>query len=575
MRFSSLFGRTLREAPADAELVSHQLAVRAGLIRQMAAGIYSYLPLGWRVLRNIEQIMREEMEALDGQEVSLPIVQPAEIWRATGRYQAASPGPALVRFQDRTEHDLVLAMTHEEAVADLARQVIASHRQLPIVVYQFQLKFRDEPRARGGVIRTREFLMKDAYSLHADYASLDTFYERIYQAYRRIFARCGVEALPVEADTGMMGGVASHEFMVVSESGEDTLLLCSRCRYAANVETAQIGKGAGITGPEAPIERIATPNTHTIQGLADLLGISPKQTLKAVFYSTEQGQVIFAVIRGDLYVNPIKLAHQVGASDLHSSTEDELRAAGIVAGYASPVGLTGMRVIADDSILTGNNYVAGANEPHYHLKNVNYPRDFAVETIADIALARAGDTCSRCGAPLSTTRGIEAGHTFKLGAKYGQSLGATYLDRDSVAQPIVMGSYGIGLGRLMACIIEQHHDDKGIIWPVSVAPYQIYLIVLGANKPDIAEAGEALYQRLQRTGYQVLYDDRSESAGVKFNDADLLGIPVRLTLSARTMAIASVELKERWAAAPRSVLLDDLDTEIGLALQDGRPIPRQ
>ena len=561
MRFSTLFGRTLREVPSDAELISHQLSVRAGLIRQLAAGIYTYMPIGWRVLRKIEQIMREEMDAVDGQEMHMPMAQPAEVWRATGRYDAPAPGPALLRFQDRGGHDMVLGMTHEEVATDLAKQEIKSYRQLPLVIYQIQTKFRDEPRSRGGLIRVREFTMKDAYSFHPDYASLDAYYPRMYQAYVNIFSRCSVETISVEADSGIMGGSASHEFMVVSEAGEDTLILCPQCKLAANAEKATFVKGEGIHGDPAPMVKVPTPGTTTIESVARLLGVETRQTLKAVFYSTAS-EVIFAIIRGDLEVNETKLSNLLGGAELHASTDEELRAAHIVAGYASPVGLTGVRVVADDSILSGGNFVAGANDPGYHLKNVNYPRDFEAEAVADIALAREGDICPRCNAKMTATRGIEAGHVFKLGTKYSEAVGATFLDRDGVPKPVIMGSYGIGTGRLLACIIEQHHDERGIIWPVSVAPFHVHLVSLGTNVPEVVQAAEALYRALLAQGYDVLYDDREETAGVKFNDADLIGAPVRLTISRRTLASHSYEVKARWASEVRLVPEADLDGAI-------------
>jgi|YNPNPStandDraft_1061719.scaffolds.fasta_scaffold16435_3 prolyl-tRNA synthetase len=567
MRLSTLFGRTLRETPAEAELISHQLILRAGLARQIAAGIYSYLPLGWRALRKIEQIIREEMNAIDGQELLMPVVHPAELWRATGRYDAPAPGPALLRFKDRGGHEMVLGMTHEEVVTELARQEINSYRQLPLMVYQIQTKFRDEPRSRGGLIRVREFTMKDAYSFHADYASLDAYYPRMYQAYLNIFERCGVETIPVEADSGIMGGSASHEFMVLSEGGEDTLILCPQCHYAANAERAELAKGEGVRGAPQPLEKVPTPGTTTIEDVARLLGVETRQTLKAVFYSTPKGEVIFALIRGDLDVNVTKLSNRLGGVELHPSTEEELKAAGLVAGYASPVGLQGIRVIGDDSLTSGNNFVAGANEPGYHLKNVNYPRDFQVEQLADIALARAGDRCPRCSTSLVSARGIEAGHVFKLGTKYSQAVGATFLDRDGVAKPLVMGCYGIGTGRLLSCIIEQHHDDKGIIWPVTVAPAQVHIVSLGTNNPAVVAAAEELYRRLLAGGYEVLYDDREESAGVKFNDADLIGLPVRLTVSKRTVESHSVELKPRWSDERQLVPEAEVQAAIAHTLQ--------
>ncbi|MFH1084741.1 MAG: proline--tRNA ligase, partial [Chloroflexota bacterium] len=387
MRCSTLFGRTLREAPADADLASHQLLMRAGMIRPMAAGIYSYLPLGLRVVQRIAAIIRAELDAIGGQELLMPIAQPAELWKATGRYQASAPGPALVRWQDRNAREMVLAMTHEEAVTALARSEIRSHRQLPLLVYQIQTKFRDEPRPRGGLIRTREFLMQDGYSFHADAASLDATYHQVYAAYLRIMARCGLDVLPVVAATGMMGGARSHEFVFPSDVGEDTVLHCPRCGYAANAEAAQVAKGRHDDSPPAPIERVATPDTTTIEALARLLGIAARQTLKAVLFSTPEGEIILAVIRGDLAINEAKLSSLLGDQALAPATAAQLGASGLVAGYASPVGLRGMRVVADDSVGLGGSFVAGANEAGYHLRNVSYPRDFAAERMADIALA--------------------------------------------------------------------------------------------------------------------------------------------------------------------------------------------
>lgn len=564
MRMSNLFGRTQREVPAEAELVSHQLALRAGLMRPLAAGIYSYLPLGWRVLSRIESIMREEMDAIGGQEINMPVVNPAELWKATGRYQAPAPGAALVRFQDRAEHDLVLAMTHEEVVADLLRQEIRSYRQLPLMIYHIQTKFRDEPRPRGGLVRAREFTMKDAYSCHADAASLDEYYPRMYQAYVNIFARCGVKAVPVAADSGVMGGSTSHEFMLLSEQGEDTLVLCPACGYAANLERATFRKQPGVVEEPAPIQDIATPDTKTIAELCSLLGIPAERTLKALFYTTGSGEVVMAVIRGDLEANLTKLSNALGGAELRLSTDDELTRAGIVAGYASPVGLK-LRIVGDDSITSGSNWVAGANRAGHHLRNVNYPRDFAVTLVTDIAAARPGDPCPECGAPLNLTHGIEAGHLFKLGTRYSEALGARFLDKDGQSHPVVMGSYGIGTGRLLQGIIEQNHDEHGIIWPSSVAPFQVHLVALGVTQAEVLQASEALYTQLTQAGFEVLYDDRDESAGVKFNDADLIGVPWRVTVSRKTVAAQSVELKGRSETAPRQVPLAELTNALTAA----------
>lgn len=574
MRLSHLFGRTLREAPSDAEMPSHQLALRAGLVRLVSQGIYAYLPLGWRVIQRIARIMRQEMDAIGAQELSMPFVQPASLWQATGRYQAPSPGPALLRFRDRNEREMVLAMTHEEALADLARQEIRSYRQLPQIVYHIQIKYRDEPRPRGGLIRTREFLMKDAYSLDADQAGLDAAYDRIYAAYLRIFERCGLEVLAVEAATGMMGGAASHEFMVLHPQGEDSLLLCPKCGLAANAEVARFDKGTVDGPPPGPIQRVATPGATTIAALAEMLGISPRQTFKAVFYRSGEGEIIFAVIRGDLEVNEAKLSAALGGVDLAPASAEDLRAAGLVAGYASPMDVPALRaqgkrirVVGDDSLLSPAGFAAGANEEGYHFINVNYPRDFSVDLLTDIALARAGDPCPRCGEALALERAIEVGHVFKLGTRYSEALGATYLDAEGQARPIVLGSYGIGLGRLMACIIEQHHDAQGIIWPPSVAPFDVHLILLGQPGTEVGAAADGLYEWLKEHGFDVLYDDRNERAGVKFNDADLIGIPVRLTVSDRTLAQGGVEMKLRWEAERRLVPEAEIAEAVSQALR--------
>ncbi len=547
MRVSHLFGNTLRENPSEAELPSHRLALRAGLIRPIAQGIYALLPVGWRVMRRIEAIIRQEMDAIGGQELLMPMVQPAELWQASGRYQAPSPGPALARFQDRAGRPLVLGMTHEEVITELARQEIRSYRQLPCLVYQIQTKFRDEPRARGGLLRVREFLMKDAYSLDADPAGMAAAYERVFAAYQRIFQRCGLEALPVEAASGMMGGQVSHEFMFLNENGEDTLLRCPACGLAANAEGARIGLGPAQREAELPLERVATPGRETIQAVAEFLQVSPRQTVKAVFFQRgEGGPLVFAVIRGDLEVNTAKLSTALGGAELVPAEEAALREAGLVPGYASPVGVRGVMVVADESVLASSNLVGGANEVGYHLRNVNVPRDFQPDLVADIALARGGDPCPRCGAPMETARAIEVGHIFQLGTKYAEAMGATYLNEAGQAAPLWMGCYGIGVGRLMACLMEQHHDEYGLVWPPAVAPYDVHLVSLTRPGTPIEAAAEQLYQDLQGAGVAVLYDDRPERAGVKFNDADLIGAPVRLTLGDRAYAEGAIECKLRW-----------------------------
>lgn len=563
MRLSQLFGRTLREVPAEATMVSHQLLLRAGMIRPLATGIYSYLPLGWRALKKIEEVMRQEMDAIGGQEIRMPSVHPAELWQATGRYEGA--GPVMARFRDRAGRELVLGITHEEVVTDLARQEINSYRQLPFMIYQIQTKFRDEPRSRGGLIRVREFTMKDAYSFHASEEGLDDYYPQVYQAYLNIFHRCGLEPLVVEADPGLMGGSASHEFMLLHEAGEDTLVLCQACGYAANAEGAVAIREEVAGQEEQTLEEVATPGMMTIQEVADYLGVPTKQTLKAIFYLA-LGQLVFVVIRGDLEVNEAKLARLLEASELRLATEEEVKEEGIVAGYASPLGLKGkVKIVADHSIGEGSNLVAGANKEGYHLKCVNYPRDFEVDLLSDIAMVRQGDLCPRCQKPLRLTRGVELGHIFKLGTKYSQALGATFLDRDGQKKPLVMGCYGIGTGRLLAAVIEESHDEKGIVWPPEIAPYQIHLVALDISRAEVFEAAEGLYQNLSAGEYEVLYDDREESPGVKFNDADLIGLPLRLTVSSRTLKAGGVEVKRRDEDSSRVVevphlyqLLDDM-----------------
>ena len=570
MRFSKLFGKTLRQAPAEAESISHQLLLRAGMIAQEAAGIYSYLPLGWRVLRKIENIIREEMDKAGGQELMLPILQPFELWQQSGR--DVSFGKSLFTLTDRKEHTLALGPTHEEVITDLVHRYVQSYRELPLLLYQIQVKLRDEPRPRGGLLRVREFIMKDLYSFDADETGLDESYHKMCQAYRNIYARLGLPALMVDADSGAIGGKESHEFMVITETGEDEVIRCSNCGYAANVEKAQFAKTDKTTVLRKaknlpPLQEIATPETKTIEEVAGFVGVPTSQTLKAVFYFAD-GEFIFVIIRGDLEVNETKLRNALKCSEIRLATEREVNEIGLVAGFASPIGIKGIKVIADDSITSGFNFIVGANKPGYHIKNANYPRDFQVDFIADIALARSGDSCPKCQGKLSSARGIEVGHVFKLGTFISEKFGASFLDNDGKSWPIVMGCYGIGLGRLLAAIVEQSHDDKGIIWPLSVAPYQVYLCPLSLDKPAVAPTAEKIYQELQKKGIEVLFDDRDDSPGVKFNDADLLGIPLRLTLSPRTLQSQSVEAKWRMEKKAQFLALDNLTAQVRKLLDE-------
>jgi prolyl-tRNA synthetase len=565
VRFSKLFGKTLRQAPAEAESVSHQLLLRAGMIAQEAAGIYSYLPLGWRVLKKIENVIREEMDKAGGQELMLPVLQPFELWQQSGRY--VSFGESLFTLTDRKEHTLALGPTHEEVITDLVHRYVQSYRELPLLLYQIQTKLRDEPRPRGGLLRVREFIMKDLYSFDADEAGLDASYQSMRQAYSNIYARLGLPTMIVEADSGAIGGKDSHEFMVITETGEDEVIYCSNCDYAANAEKAQFAKKKSNTEAPLSLEEIATPEAETIEEVAGFVGVPTNQTLKAVFYFAD-GEFVFVTIRGDLEVNETKLRNALKCSELRLATEGEVNEAGIVAGFASPIGVKGVKVVADDSITSGSNLVVGANKSGYHFKNANYPRDFQVDLMIDIALAQSGDSCPRCQSQLSSARGIEVGHVFKLGTFISERFGASFLDNDGTSRPIIMGCYGIGLGRLLAAIVEQSHDDKGIIWPLSVAPYQVHLCPLNLDKSAVLPAAETIYQELQKKGIDVLFDDRNDSPGVKFNDADLLGIPLRLILSPRTLQKQTVEAKWRTEKEAQLLPLDNLSVRVKKLLDE-------
>lgn len=556
MRMSKLFSQTLRDVPGEAELPSHQLLLKAGLVRPLAAGIYSYLPLGRRALTKIENIIREEMDAIGGQEITMPVVHPADIWKETRRWYDV--GVEMARFKDRAQRDMVLAMTHEEVIADLVRQEIRSYRQLPCMLYHIQTKFRDEPRARGGLIRVREFTMKDSYSLDADEEGLDVQYRAHYQAYFNIFNRCALPTIAVQADVGMMGGQMAHEYMYLTPIGEDTLVLCDGCGYAANRQVAQVRKSAPAAEAPLPLEQVATPEVATIDALAAFLHIPASRTAKAVFFiatfaaedapqQTATPRFIFAVVRGDMELNETKLTNVLGARDLRPAHAEEIRAIGAEPGYASPINLQlgdGL-LIVDDLIPVSPNLVAGANVPGYHLRHTNYGRDYQAAMVADIAAAREGDLCPQCGTAVRTTRGVEVGNIFKLGTRYTEALGGVYLDRDGKEKPVIMGCYGIGSGRLLSCIIEEHHDAKGIRFPISVAPYHVYCVVLSQRAPEVAAIAERLYQEAWQQGIEMLLDDRDATAGVKLNDADLIGLPLRITLGPRSLQAGGAELKYR------------------------------
>jgi prolyl-tRNA synthetase len=554
MRLSHLFFATLRDDPAEAEMPSHRLLVRAGYVRQLGAGIYSLLPLGFRVSKRVEQVIREELNAIGGQEMEMPVVHPAEVWKESGRY--AKIGPELVRFKDRGERDMVLAMTHEEVVAILLRDVVQSYRQLPMIVYHFQTKFRDEPRARGGLIRVREFVMKDSYSCDVDYAGLDASYEKHRVANERIFERLGLDAIAVRSDVGIMGGTGAHEFMVVNDYGEDTLVLCDNCDFADNQQIATVGKGDPAPEALLPMEEVETPDVTTIEALATFLDVPKSRTAKATFFVTGDDRFVVAIVRGDYDVNETKLVNLVKArKGLRPATVDEIRARGMEPGYGSPLGARDAIVVVDELVARSPNLVAGANRDGRHVMNVNVPRDYTPDHVAEITNAREGDPCPSCGSPVKLRKGIEVGNIFKLGTDFTEAFGSMYLGADGERHPIVMGSYGIGLGRNVACIVEAHHDDKGIAWPEEVAPYPAHLVAIGGNKdPKVVDAAERLYAIAEAAGVdrEILFDDRDESPGVKFTDAELLGMPWILTVSPRSLAAGGVEVTNR-ATGERSV----------------------
>jgi prolyl-tRNA synthetase len=570
---SRLFGETLREAPAGIESVGHQFLLRAGYVRQLGQGIFSYLPLGWRAMAHIEQILREEMAAIGGVEVSLPVVHPAELWQQSGRYQKI--GAELTRLKDRRDREMVLAMTHEEVVASLAAGEINSYRQLPKLVFQIQIKWRDDPRPRAGMIRAREFTMKDAYSLDADDAGLDVQYRAHYDAYFKIFARCGLPVIAVGGDVGIMGGTAAHEYMYLTALGEDTLVMCDSCGYSQNRQVATSNKAAAAPEELREARRVETPHATTIEELAALLEVPAARTAKIVFLAAEQHdekagtllRPIVAVVRGDTELNEAKLANLLGGPELRPLTLEEIASIGAVAGYASPIGLSGGVVVADELIMSSPNLVAGANEEGWHLRDTNAGRDWQPDLVSDIVSADDGDGCSVCGAPLRTERGVEVGNIFKLGTRFSDAFGATYLDPDGNSRAIVMGCYGIGVGRLLACIAEEHHDERGLRLPVAIAPYPVHLTLLrGADSPA-GEVAERVYNSLKEAGLEALFDDRDERPGVQFADADLIGLPIRLTVSERSLKAGGIELKRRDSADSRIVaeeaLVSELRAELG------------
>lgn len=558
MRMSKLMLKTLREAPSEAELESHKLLLRAGLVTSLAAGLYAFTPLGWRVLRKVEGIIRDEMDGIGAQEVRLPELNPIELWEQSGR--AGTMGQTLFRLADRKERGFVLGPTHEEGMSYLASRHIQSYRDLPVTLYQIETKFRDEPRPRGGLVRLREFTMKDAYSFDAGWEALDASYAAAYDAYVRIFARAGVPVIPVAADSGAIGGKESQEFVFLTDDGEDEILLCPQCGYAANAEKAEFAAPAAVPANALPMERVATPGQKTIADLAQFLGIEERQTVKAVFYVADK-QPVFVAIRGDLDVNEVKLKNALKAQDVDPMDEATVKRLGLVAGSASAVGMTGMKIVADPSATEAANLVAGANEEGFHLLHTNHGRDWKADLVVNIGLARAGDACATCGAALEVRRGMEMGHVFKLGTLYSESIGVNYLDESGERHPCVMGCYGIGVERMVAAIIEANHDANGIIWPATVAPYDVHVVVLNGDQEAVATALDELEADLARANLTALVDDRPDSAGIKFKDADLIGIPVRFTLGPRSLEKGGIEVRDRRTGETGVVALAEAAAE--------------
>lgn len=544
MRYSQYLLPTLKETPADAEVISHRLMLRAGMIRKVAAGIYNYLPLGLRSLRKVEQIVREEMNRAGAHELLMPMVVPADLWQESGRWQQY--GRELLRFKDRKEADFCLGPTHEEVITDIVRHEVRSYRQVPLNLYQIQTKFRDEIRPRFGLMRGREFIMKDAYSFDVDDAGADAAYERMYQAYRRIFTRCGLKFRAVEADTGNIGGSSSHEFMVLAESGEDAIVSCDSCEYAANVEKAELRTPPDkAAAPEQKLEKVLTPARKTVEEVAAFLKTTPQKLVKTLIVQSDKGETLAVLLRGDRELNDIKLCRLLGCAWVELAAEDVVfKATGAPSGFAGPVDLK-LRVIADLEVQAMVDFICGANEKDAHYTGVNLGRDCQVETFSDLRKAVAGDACPRCEGKLEVWRGIEVGHVFKLGTKYSQSLGAVVLDDQGRERVLVMGCYGIGIGRTLASAIEQNHDENGIIWPLPLAPFEVLVVMLNPNDSEVKTAAEKLYADLLAEGVEVLLDDRDERPGAKFKDADLLGIPLRLTVGARGLKEGQVELKLR------------------------------
>ncbi|WP_317381820.1 proline--tRNA ligase [Megasphaera stantonii] len=547
MLASKLYSPTLREIPADAEIASHQYMLKAGMLRKNGSGLYSFLPLGRRVTLKVEQIVREEMDATGAQEIMMPIMQPAEIWHESGRWSAY--GPEMFKLQDRHDNGYCLGPTHEELITTLLRNELRSYKQMPLILWQMQNKYRDEIRPRFGLMRSREFVMKDAYSFDVDEEGLHKTYQIMYDAYDRVFTRCGLNFKPVEADSGQIGGSHTHEFMALAAAGEAEVVSCSKCQYAADIEKAVPNTLDMAAEDAADVELIETPNCSTIEDLANFLQIPVEKTIKAVAFDVD-GKTVLCMVRGDHEVNDVAVQNLVGGNTIEPATDEELKAHGLQPGYMSPMGADTpdnetFYVIVDPTAMNVPNGVTGANKHGYHYKNVNPKRDFQNVTVATIRLMTKNDVCPHCGAPIDIVRGIEVGQVFELGTKYSEALNATFLDQNGKAKPYVMGCYGIGVTRTIAAAIEQFHDDKGIMWPVAIAPYEVVVVPVSSKDEEQMKIAEGLYTQLKGMGVDVLFDDRNERAGVKFNDADLIGYPVRITVGKKSAADQTVEIKVR------------------------------
>lgn len=573
MRMSRLLIPTLKEDPADAEVISHRLMLRAGMIRKLTSGIYSYLPLGYRSLRKVEQICREEMDAAGAQEVFLPAVQPSELWKESGRWEVY--GSELLRLKDRHDRECCFGPTHEEVITDLVRRDVRSYRDLPLNLYQIQTKFRDEIRPRFGLMRGREFIMKDAYSFDATEKGAEESYGRMWDAYNKIFARCGLRFRPVEADSGPIGGSFSHEFMVLATTGEDTIVSCDACDYAANMEKCEIRpcEPAEAVG-EASMKRVETPGMATIEQVSEFLSVTPQNLIKTLILRTDEGPVA-VLIRGDHELNEVKIKNLLNCAELELADERTIgEVTGGPLGFSGPVGLEGVTVIADHAIRSMSSAVVGANEQDVHIVDVNPQADFRVHRYGDLRCAVQGDSCPRCEGTLTLSRGIEVGHVFKLGTKYSEAMNAKYLDSDGVDKPMIMGCYGIGVGRTIAAAIEQNHDDDGIIFPPPIAPFSALVTPVGAKNPEIDETAQQVYQDLWANGMDTLLDDRDERPGVKFKDADLIGIPFRITVGKKALAQGKVEFRDRQTRETQLVEISEIVDAVKRGVEDWKPVPK-